>query len=171
MSPLSYRFNADGDLLFSVSKDQQIGVWFSHNGERLGTYKGHQGAIWTVDVEPTSTMIASGSADNTIRLWDIKSGKCLKTWDFPTAVKRVEFSPDGRQLLGVTEKRMGHLGTIVVLNINPDPNAEQSDERELTIVCDESKATVAGWSYLSKYIIAGHEDGSVSQYDAKVRPG
>lgn len=162
------RFNADGDLLFSVSKDQQIGVWFSHNGERLGTYKGHQGAIWTVDVEPTSTMIASGSADNTIRLWDIKSGKCLKTWDFPTAVKRVEFSPDGRQLLGVTEKRMGHLGTIVVLNIDPDVNAEQSDERELTIVCDESKATVAGWSYLSKYIIAGHEDGSVSQYDAKV---
>jgi translation initiation factor 3 subunit I len=34
-------------------------------------------------------------------------------------------------------------------------------------VCDESKATVAGWSYLSKFIIAGHEDGSVSQYDAK----
>ena len=35
--------NRDGDLLFSVSKDQQICVWFSHNGERLGTYKGHQG--------------------------------------------------------------------------------------------------------------------------------
>lgn len=26
---------------------------------------------------------------------------------------------------------------------------------------------MAGWSYLSKYIIAGHEDGSVSQYDGK----
>jgi translation initiation factor 3 subunit I len=63
---------------------------------------------------------------------------------------------------------MGHLGSIVVLNIDPDVNAEQSDERELTIVCDESKATVAGWSYLAKYILAGHEDGSVSKYDAKV---
>jgi translation initiation factor 3 subunit I len=114
-------------------------------------------------------MIASGSADNTMRLWEIKTGRLLKTWEFPTAVKRVEFSPDGRQLLGVTEKRMGHLGTIVVVPIELDVNAEQSDERELTIVCDESKATVAGWSYLAKYIIAGHEDGSVSQYDAKVR--
>jgi translation initiation factor 3 subunit I len=162
------RFNPDGDLLFSTAKDQQICVWYSHNGERLGTYKGHQGAIWTVDVDPTSTLIASGSADNTIRLWEVKTGRLIKTWDFPTAVKRVEFSVDGRQLLGVTEKRMGHLGTIVVLNINLDPNGEQSDEKELTIVCDESKATVAGWSYLNKYIIAGHEDGSVSQYDAKV---
>lgn len=120
-----------------------------------------------MDVDPTSTIIATGSADNTIRLWDVKTGRCLKVWDFPTAVKRVEFNEDGSQLLGVTEKRMGHLGTIVVLDIKVDPEAEQSDEKALTIVCDESKATVAGWSYLSKYIIAGHEDGSISQYDAK----
>ncbi|KAI4598770.1 translation initiation factor eIF3 subunit [Pestalotiopsis sp. 9143b] len=161
------KYNPDGDLLFSVSKDQQICVWFAHNGERLGTYKGHVGAIWTVDVDPTSTMIVSGSADNTIRLWEVKTGRLLKTWEFPTAIKRVEFSPDGSKILGVTEKRMGHLGSIVVLNINPDVDAEQSDERELTIVCDESKATVAGWSYLAKYILAGHEDGSVSKYDGK----
>lgn len=64
--------------------------------------------------------------------------------------------------------RMGFLGTIVVLDINPDVNAEQSDEKALTISCEDSKATVAGWSYLSKYIIAGHADGTVSQYDAKV---
>ncbi|KAM7198631.1 eukaryotic translation initiation factor 3 subunit I [Rhypophila sp. PSN 637] len=161
------KYNHDGDLIFSVSKDQQICAWFAHNGERLGTYHGHVGAIWTIDVDPTSTILASGSADNTIRLWDIKTGKNLKTWEFPTAVKRVEFNSDGSQLLGVTEKRMGHLGTIVVLDVKIDVEAEQTDEKALTIVCDESKATVAGWSYLDKYIIAGHEDGSVSQYDGK----
>ena len=121
-----------------------------------------------MDVDPTSTLIASGAADNTVRLWDIRTGKCLKVWDFNTAVKRVEFNEDGSKLLAVTEKRMGFLGTIVVLDINLDVNAEQSDERALTITCEESKATVAGWSYMSKYIIAGHEDGTVSQYDAKV---
>ncbi|GKT90535.1 LOW QUALITY PROTEIN: chromatin remodelling complex ATPase chain ISW [Colletotrichum tofieldiae] len=161
------KYNSDGDLIFSTAKDQQICVWYAHNGERLGTYHGHVGAIWTVDVDPTSTMIASGSADNTMRLWDIKTGKNLKTWEFPTAVKRVEFNEDGTKLLGVTEKRMGFLSNIIVFDINPDPEAEQTDERALTIVCDESKATVAGFSYLTKYIIAGHEDGSVSQYDAK----
>ncbi|PSS27283.1 hypothetical protein M430DRAFT_130643 [Amorphotheca resinae ATCC 22711] len=161
------KYNRDGDIIFSTAKDQHICAWFSHNGERLGTYHGHQGAIWTVDVDPTSTMIASGAADNTVRLWDIKTGKCLKVWDFNTAVKRVEFNEDGSKLLAVTEMRMGFLGTIVVLDINLDVEAEQSNEKVMTITCEESKAIVAGWSYLSKYIIAGHEDGTVSQYDAK----
>jgi len=98
----------------------------------------------------------------------VRSGKCLKVWNFNTAVKRVEFNEDGSQLLAVTEMRMGFLGTIEVLDIDYDPEAEQSDEKVLVITCEDSKPTVAGWSYLSKYIIAGHEDGSVSQYDAKV---
>lgn len=161
------KYNRDGDLIFSTAKDQHICAWYAHNGERLGTYHGHQGALWTVDVDPTSTLLASGAADNTVRLWDVKSGKCLKTWDFNTAVKRVEFNEDGSQLLAVTEKRMGFLGTIVVLDVNRDVNGPQKDEKALTITCEDSKATVAGWSYMSKYIIAGHEDGSVSQYDAK----
>jgi translation initiation factor 3 subunit I len=92
----------------------------------------------------------------------------LKVWNFDTAVKRVEFNEDGSQLLAVTEQRMGFQGTIVVFDIKLDVDAEQTSERSLTITCDESKATVAGWSYMSKYIVAGHADGSVSQYDAKV---
>lgn len=88
-------------------------------------------------------------------------------------MKRVEFSPDGSRLLAVTEKRMGFLGTIVVFDVQYGDGEgnnldEQTNEPSLKITCEDSKATVAGWSYLSKYIIAGHEDGSVSQYDAKV---
>ena len=45
------KFNAEGDLLFSCSKDHIINVWFSHNGERLGTYDGHNGTVWTIDVD------------------------------------------------------------------------------------------------------------------------
>ncbi|RAL12257.1 translation initiation factor eIF3 subunit i [Aspergillus homomorphus CBS 101889] len=162
------KFNSDGDLLFSVSKDKIVCAWWSANGERLGTYNGHQGAIWTVDVSPNTVLLATGSADNTVRLWNVKTGECVKVWDFPTAVKRVEFSPDGSRLLAVTEKRMGFLGTIAVLDISYGENLEnQADEPSLRITCTESKATVAGWSYMGKYIIAGHEDGSVSQYDEK----
>ena len=44
------KYNRDGDLLFSVAKDHKPTVWFSANGERLGTYNGHSGAVWCVDV-------------------------------------------------------------------------------------------------------------------------
>jgi len=137
------------------------------NGERLGTYKGHQGALWTVDVDATTTLLATGAADNTIKLWEVRTGLCLKTWNFPTAVKRVEFSDDGTLLLAVTEMRMGHLGTVVVFPITVDVDAEQAESPIFTITFRESKATVAAWSYLNKFIITGHDDGTVSQYDGK----
>lgn len=146
-------------------------AWYSVNGERLGTYNGHQGALWTVDIDPTSTLLATGAADNTIKIWNVQTGKSLKTWDFPTAVKRVEFSEDGTLLLAVTEQRMGHLGTVVVFPIIVDVDAVQADAPLFTITFRESKATVAAWSYLNKYIITGHEDGTVSQYDGKVLIG
>ena len=103
-----------------------------------------------------------------MRLWEVRTGRPLKTWEFLTAVKRVEFSEDGRQLLAVTEKRQGQLSMIHVFDIDPDPEAEQTNEHSLRIVAgDLPRITVAGFSYLSKYIISGHEDGSVSQWDAK----
>ncbi|KAF2665623.1 eukaryotic translation initiation factor-like protein 3 subunit [Microthyrium microscopicum] len=161
------KYSSDGDLIFTVAKDQIPSVWFSANGERLGSYSGHVGAVWTVDVNPDTTLLATGAADNTMRLWNVKTGKLLKTWEFESSIKRVEFSPDGRQLLGVTERRQNVLPSIMVFDIIPDVDAEQSSEHALRIICDESKATVAGFSYNAKYIIAGHEDGTVTQYDGK----
>ena len=55
------KFNKDGDLLFSCSKDHVINVWFSHNGERLGTYDGHNGTVWTIDVDCTSPAVPRSS--------------------------------------------------------------------------------------------------------------
>jgi len=62
---------------------------------------------------------------------------------------------------------MGYLGSIVTFEVVNDEGAEQTDERALTITLEDSKATVAGWSALGEYIIAGHEDGSVSQWDGR----
>jgi translation initiation factor 3 subunit I len=44
------RYNLEGDLLFSVAKDSKPTVWYSSNGERLGTFNGHNGAIWCIDI-------------------------------------------------------------------------------------------------------------------------
>lgn len=154
-------------MLFSVSKDNVVNCWFSHNGERLGTYNGHQGSIWTVDVDRNSKLLLTGSADNTARLWDVQTGKPLFTWNFNTAVKRVQWSEDDKFVLMVTEQRMGFPGTITVFEVNHESPMQQTTEPESIIYPSGSKATVAGWGYLAKYIISGHEDGSVSQFDWK----
>lgn len=49
--PLTFlKYNRDGDLLFSCAKDHTPTAWYAHNGERLGTYRGHNGAVWCCDV-------------------------------------------------------------------------------------------------------------------------
>ena len=44
------KYNREGDLLFSCAKDNQPNVWYALNGERLGSFKGHGGAVWCIDV-------------------------------------------------------------------------------------------------------------------------
>lgn len=61
------KYNREGDLLFSASKDPKPNVWFSLNGERLGTFNGHQGAIWCIDPDWTTTKLITGSGDMSIK--------------------------------------------------------------------------------------------------------
>lgn len=61
------KYNREGDLLFSSSKDAQPNVWFSLNGERLGTFTGHQGVVWGIDVDWTTTKFISGSGDMSVK--------------------------------------------------------------------------------------------------------
>jgi WD40 repeat protein len=41
------------------------------------TFSGHTDAILCGDVNPDGKYFVSGSADNTIRMWDIATGECL----------------------------------------------------------------------------------------------
>ena len=67
----------------------------------------------------------SGAADNTLRLWSVQTGKCLYTWEFPTAVKRVAFNEGGDQVVCITEQRMGYQCAIRVFRINREDGAKR----------------------------------------------
>jgi len=162
------KFNKEGDLLFSCSKDHVINVWFSHNGERLGTYDGHNGTVWTIDVDSQSRFLVSGSADNTLRLWSVQSGKCLYKWEFPTAVKSVAFNEADDQVVCITEQRMGFQGAIRVFTINRDGDGtRQPSEPAYMFNPIGSKATVCAFSYVPNRVVTGHMSGKVAIFDYK----
>lgn len=54
-------FLVAGDLIFTCSKDNKPTVWYADNGERLGTYKGHNGAVWSLDVSYYSEWLLTAS--------------------------------------------------------------------------------------------------------------
>ena len=47
----------------------------------MGTYDGHGGAVWCLDVDWQTKNFLSGAADNTIRLWDVENGIMLNRID------------------------------------------------------------------------------------------
>ncbi|ODV80829.1 eukaryotic translation initiation factor 3 39 kDa subunit [Suhomyces tanzawaensis NRRL Y-17324] len=165
------KYNREGDLLFSVSKDNAASIWYSSNGERLGTLEGHQGVIWSIDVDPETHLCATGGGDLAIKLWKVETGKCVFTWDSPSPCRRVAFSADGSKLLAIADQVMGHVGTISVYDINHDEQSltNQAEKPSLVIETAQggSKANVAGWSLDGKHIIVGHDNGYVSKYDSK----
>ena len=61
--------------------------------------EGHTDIIWSVAFRPNGVMLASGSQDRTIRLWNLNTGKLKTTLTGHTdAVNSVAFSPDGQTL-------------------------------------------------------------------------
>ena len=44
--------------------------------------KGHSSFIYSVTISPDGKYIVSGNDDGTIKIWDLKIGKCLYTTDY-----------------------------------------------------------------------------------------
>ena len=50
-SPLTFvKYNLEGDLLVTCAKDHTPNLWYSDDGERIGTFSGHNGPVWTCDL-------------------------------------------------------------------------------------------------------------------------
>jgi WD40 repeat protein/serine/threonine protein kinase len=61
--------------------------------------RGHHASVWTVAVSPDGRLCASGSADRTVKLWDLATGRLRASLEGHTGtINAVAFSPDGRRL-------------------------------------------------------------------------
>lgn len=93
---------ADGTAGFSVGADKQLRTWKPNGeGKQVKNAGGHGDEVFKVVFNPKQPMLATSSADKTVRLWNsdnLAAGKTLSgLTDFAFAVA---FSPDGQLVAG-----------------------------------------------------------------------
>ncbi|MDV2992030.1 MAG: Tol-Pal system protein TolB [Chroococcidiopsis sp. SAG 2025] len=116
--------------------------------------RGHQGAVWVAAFSPDGQIIASGSIDRTIRLWD-KSGKPVgqPLQGHQQGIFSIAFSPDGQYIVSgsadgtvwlwdksgqaIGQPFQGHVNHVKSVAFSPD----------------------------GKYIVSGGDDGTVRLWD------
>ena len=75
----------------------KCGTWRA--GSPLRSLEGHTQSVRAVAVTPDGRLIVSGSDDNTIKVWDMKSGHLLHSLEgHKNRVTGVAVTPDGRQM-------------------------------------------------------------------------
>ncbi|MFW6267608.1 MAG: protein kinase domain-containing protein [Marinilabiliaceae bacterium] len=104
-------FAGDNRWVISESPDvlEEPGTLWARNsteGKCVQRYLGHQDVIYAIATDPVGKYAVTGSADQSIRIWQINNGNCLKVLKgHQGAIYSVAISPDHQFLLSSGEDR------------------------------------------------------------------
>lgn len=59
-------------------------------------FNGHTDLVRAISIEPNGQYIVTGSDDNTIKIWEISTGRCMKTINMKGVVRSVAWCPSGK---------------------------------------------------------------------------
>lgn len=139
------------ERLVSCSDDNTMFLWTPQSTTSpVARLTGHQGAIFHIQFSPDGTMIASCSADKSVKLWNAMDGKFIITFRGHVApVYHVSWSLDSRMLVSgsrdstlklwsvktkaLVEDLSGHLDEVFSTDWSPDGQRVATGSKDKTV--------------------------------------
>lgn len=78
-------------------------------GDWIGTFQGHKGAVWGVDLDSKALRAATGSADFEAKIWNAISGTEISSLSHKHIVKCVSFSQDDSKLVTGSYEKLARI--------------------------------------------------------------
>jgi WD40 repeat protein len=159
----SVAFNSDGHTLATAGTSNKVVLWDLRVAYPLREQlQGHQEAVLSVAFSPDGQLLASGSGkpsaggvDNTVRLWDRRTGTELAVLaGHEDSVSGVAFSSDGRLLASASFD-----GTLIVWDV------ESRQPAVAALRGHTSPVLCVAFSPDGKLIASGSDDGVIIFWD------
>jgi hypothetical protein len=90
----SYSFTPDGETIVSGGMNGVLTA-YDRAGNKLGDFVGHEGDVFAVAPSPDGRFLVSGAADQTLRLWNLKTRELLVTLFRGADGEWVMWTPEG----------------------------------------------------------------------------
>lgn len=156
------KYNREGDLMVSCAKDLQPCLWFAEDGYRIGTYEGHNGAVWSAEFDIDSTRLITSSADQTVRIWDLPTGQELHQIKMGEPCRACNLAVGEQLLAFTTDSFMGSPPQIHIVDVDmKDPSASGAAPR-YSIECPKGRVTRVYWTDCNRNLLTSHDGGWVS---------
>lgn len=93
-STIALSFNCDGSLLASTHGDHTVKITEYATDKLLRVLSGHRRTPWVVRFHPAQPhLLASGSLDHEVRLWNAITGECIAKHTFGKPIASLAFHP------------------------------------------------------------------------------
>ena len=123
-------YSPDGKMLASTHGDHTVKLTDCGTGRTTRSLEGHRRTPWVVRFHPSdSNVLASGSLDNTVIVWDAESGQMTARWDFGKSIASLAFHP-GSDALCVAAGHKLYAWKYKKYRLRSDPSGVEVDVRD-----------------------------------------